>query len=128
MPAPVILEKNGCPFKNWHTTQGVGGGVEHYLTPLNRWVDGSPVEQGWKPGLEALRQAVRDAEASHERIRCVGAAWSFNNLAFSGQRLVNTCRLTHYFVGFQSNSMVTTPYAKRKIGSSSRKREPRLWR
>ncbi|OQX67080.1 MAG: hypothetical protein B6A08_17090 [Sorangiineae bacterium NIC37A_2] len=114
MPAPVILEKNGHSFKNWHTTKNVGGRVEHYLTPTNRWIDGSPVEKGFQPGLLALRQAVREAEAKRERIRCVGAAWSLNNLAFTGQRLVNTCRLTHYFVGFQSDSMVTPAYQKKK--------------
>lgn len=114
MPQPVILKNDDFSFRNWHTTKGVGGTVEHFLTPQNIWTDGSPVNPGWKPGLDALCQLVRDAEANKERIRCVGSAWSLNNIAFSGQRLVNTARLTNYFVGFSTDAMVTAPYVAKK--------------
>lgn len=114
MPQPIIFTNNNFYFQNWHKTSGVGGEVEHFFTPQNRWQDGTQAAPNWKPGLDALCRLVRDAETNHERIRCVGSAWSLNNVMFNRQRLVNTARLSNYFVGFSSDSMVTDAYLNKK--------------
>jgi len=107
---PAIQTNSDFLWSNWHRSSGVGGKVESFFTPRNRWSDGATADKAWEPGLLALCNLVRQAEATHERVRCVGSGWSLNDVAFTHQNLVNTARLSSYFVGFHSDEMVTAAY------------------
>lgn len=107
---PIIETRTNFTWLNWHTTSGVGGQVESFVSPRNVWFDGSSSDKAWEPGLVALSNLVRQAEATHERIRCIGSGWSLNDIAFTHQNLVNTARLSAYFVGFRSDDMVAPAY------------------
>jgi len=107
---PLIETRTNFAWANWHTTSGVGGQVESFYTPRNVWFDGTSSEQAWAPGLRALCNLVRQAEVAQERIRCIGSGWSLNDIAFTHQNLVNTARLSSYFVGFRSDDMVAPAF------------------
>lgn len=112
---PVIDVKNNFTWQNWHRTQGVGGQVELFSTPRNLWQTGArQADKAWLPGLVALQNLVKDAEAHSERVRCIGSGWSLSDVAFTHQRLVNTARLSSFFVGFSTDGMVTPPYRAKK--------------
>lgn len=111
---PVIETRTNFTWTNWHSTAGVGGQVESFFSPRNVWFDGSSSDKAWEPGLVALCNLVRQAEASKERIRCIGSGWSLNDIAFTHQNLVNTARLSSYFVGFRSDDMVAPAYRATK--------------
>jgi hypothetical protein len=109
MKAPLLPFETGRRWKNWHATSGVGGSVQRIYIPRNLWRDGSRDEKAFLPGLGGLQQIVRDAEKNHKRLRAMGSGWSLSNCAYCEDFLVNTSRLTHWFVGFRTPTMLAPP-------------------
>jgi len=60
--------------------------------------------------LAGLQQVVRDAEQSHKRVRAIGSGWSLSNVGYSDDYLINTSRLTHWFVGFRTPTLLTAQF------------------
>jgi hypothetical protein len=107
MRAPVIDLRQGRIWTNWHATRGVGGAVERFYTPHNAWTDGSPVANGdFAPGLQALSDIVREAQAQNRRVRALGSGWSLNSVGYVEDSLVNTARLSNWFLGFRTPTLV----------------------
>ena len=107
MATPVIDVQAGRTWQNWHATRGVGGPVARLYTPHNAWSDGSEtVGKKFAPGLAALQSIVGLAENDAKRVRGVGSGWSLNSVAFVDDYLVNTARLSAWFVGFKTPTLV----------------------
>lgn len=107
MPEPLIDIELNKVWSNWHDTAGVGGEVKQFLTPSNRWLDGTPVDPAkrFEPGLEGLRAIVRKAEAAKLRLRALGSGWSLNAMGFVDGFLVNTSRLNAWSIGLTAKSV-----------------------
>jgi FAD binding domain len=110
MNAPLLPYETSRRWKNWHATSGVGGPVQRIYIPRNLWQDGSKDEKVFRPGLAGLQQIVREAEQSHKRLRALGSGWSLSNVAYNEEYLINTSRLTHWFVGFRTPTMLTPQF------------------
>jgi hypothetical protein len=108
MPTPVIDVDPGHTWRNWHSTGGVGGAVQKFFTPDNAYTDGSlpPAGKPFQPGLEALQSIVRQAQADKRRVRALGSGWSLSSIGFVGDYLVNTSRLSSWFLGFRTATYV----------------------
>lgn len=101
-------------WRNWHTTRGVGGRVETLFTPRNSWADGGEKKHQFEPAVEALRAIVTRAERHGKSVRAIGSGWSLNNVAFTSEYLVNTARLSEFFIGFKTPEMLVTAARPRK--------------
>src|SRR5688572_32813406 len=101
MKTPFLDKSDGFKWRNWHRTDGVGGVVKHFYTPVNLWADGSkePAPHQWLPGLTGLQQIVKQAETGQLRVRALGSGWSLSACAFTGDVLVNTQRLCSWSIG-----------------------------
>ncbi|HKP56425.1 MAG TPA: FAD-binding protein [Polyangiales bacterium] len=110
MKTPLLPYEIGRRWRNWHATAGVGGPVQRIYIPRNLWQDGSKDAKAFLPGLAGLQQIVREAEHSHKRVRAMGSGWSLSNAAYTEDYLVNTSRLTHWFVGFRTPTMLTPQF------------------
>lgn len=107
MAEPVIDVSIDRVWQNWHSSSNVGGKVERFLTPHNAFTDGSTVAgKGFAAGLAGLQKIVRDAEAAGKRVRALGSAWSLSSCAYVEDHLVNTQRLTYWFMGFKTPTYV----------------------
>jgi FAD/FMN-containing dehydrogenase len=104
---PVIDEQGGRTWQNWHSTRGVGGPVTRFLTPHNVWEDGSTTPgNAFAPGLAALQSIIQRAESEGTQVRALGSGWSLSSAPFVGDNLVNTARLSNWFVGFKTPTLV----------------------
>ncbi|MGH7440302.1 MAG: FAD-binding protein, partial [Polyangiaceae bacterium] len=107
MPNPVIDVEGNRVWQNWHSSRGVGGAVERFYTPHNAWDDGSTTPgKAFQPGLVALQQIVQEAEKNGKRVRALGSGWSLNSVAFVADYVVNTSRLSSWFLGFRTPAYV----------------------
>lgn len=115
MAKPLLSAEHHRRWRNWHLTDDVGGQVQRLYTVRNLWDDGSrSPRKTFKPGLEALKAIVRDAESSRRRVRAVGGGWSLSNAAYTDDYLVNTTRLTEWFVGFRSAGYLEPAWHSKK--------------
>lgn len=110
MKKPFLNLKPDHTWRNWHDTSGVGGRARRFYTPHNLWADGTGSSKEFLPGLAGLQTIVQAAEADNLRVRAVGSGWSLSGCAFTDECLVNTSRLTAYFVGFKTPTMVEPAY------------------
>ena len=101
LPTPFIETKQRWPWVNWHDSRDARGTAARFRTPHNDWDDGSTSECRFDPGLEGLRQIVRDAEAEQHRVRALGSSWSLSKVAFVEDCLVNTAELSWWAVGVE---------------------------
>src|SRR5438105_5600998 len=107
MPNPVIDVLENHEWRNWHSTRGIGGQVARFYTPRNVWDDGSVTAgKEFAPGLAGLQQIVRQAENDQRRVRAVGSGWSLSSAPFVSDYLVNTSRLSSWFLGFRTPTLV----------------------
>ncbi len=115
MKRPLLTYEPDRVWRNWHNSSRVGGNVERFYTPRNVWEDGSrPSRKAFLPGLRGLQQIIRRAERDQKQVRALGSGWSLSNVAYSDEYLINTARLTYWFVGFNTASMVTPRYQNRR--------------
>ena len=114
MTEPDLSPERDFEWRNWHVTGDVGGRVDTFFTPRNRWRDGSAPERQFAAGIAALQAIVRQAEQDRKRVRAVGSGWSLNNVAFTDEYLVNTARLGEWFVGFETPGMLVPEYQPRR--------------
>lgn len=105
---PVLGERSGHTWKNWHATTGVGGSADRFYSPRNLWDDGT--RHFWKPGLAGLVEIVKRAEDAHLRVRALGSGWSLSNVGYVNQVLVNTQRLSNFDVGFTQDRYVAPDF------------------
>ena len=107
MANPVIDVQTGRVWQNWHSSQGVGGPVARFYTPHNEWSDGSTTPgKAFAAGLAALQSIVQQAEQDKKRLRAVGSGWSLSSAAFVDDYLINTSRLSSWFIGFKTPTLV----------------------
>jgi hypothetical protein len=107
MKRPNVSPIDDFEWKNWHVTRGVGGRVDTLFTPRNTWLDGGKKKNQFEPGIRALQEIVQRGERDHKRVRAVGSGWSLSNIAFTDEYLVNTARLSEFFIGFRTPEMLT---------------------
>ncbi len=113
MPNPVIDREPNRRWQNWHVTHDVGGRVAQFFTPHNIFDDGSSVPgKPFAAGLAALQVIVREAEANQMRVRALGSGWSLSSVAFVDEYLVNTSRLSSWFVGFKTPDLYVEAQAR----------------
>jgi len=115
MPKPDLSPSYEYEWRNWHLTQGVGGRVQTFFTPRNRWEDGTAPRKKFQAGIAGLNAIVALAEANRKRVRAVGSGWSLNGVAFTDEYLVNTARLNDWFIGISDPAMVV-PDARPRMG------------
>jgi hypothetical protein len=110
MPQPLIEVEQQKQWRNWHDTGGVGGTVEQFFTPRNRWADGSAIDpdKTFEPGLTALSAIISKAETEQKRLRAIGSGWSLSQIGFVSDYLVNTSRLTDWSIGLTARSVAPT--------------------
>jgi hypothetical protein len=114
MAEPDLSPASDHEWRNWHATEGVGGKVERFFTPRNLWADGTKPARMFEAGAAALAAIVRIAEKNGKRVRAIGSGWSLNSCAFNAEYLVNTARLNEWFIGFNTESMLTESFRPRK--------------
>jgi len=107
MPEPILDAEKNRKWFNWHRTDGVGGNVDMFFTPQNRWADSTPIDPAKKfaPGLAALQKIVGLAAANGQRVRAIGSGWSLSGVAFVEDYLVNTARLNEWSIGLSPLSV-----------------------
>jgi hypothetical protein len=75
-------------------------------TPRNVRADGSrDAQNSWRPGLEALRQIVADAEAAKQRVRALGGLWSLSPVAILQDYVIDTTNLTEFVVHLPNGAL-----------------------
>ena len=114
MPKPDLSPSYDFEWRNWHLTHGVGGRVEAFFSPRNRWEDGRSPKQKFQAGIAGLQGIVALAEANRKRVRAVGSGWSLNNVAFTDEYLVNTARLNDWFIAIDDATMVVPDARERR--------------
>ena len=87
-----VRVRTNVPWTTKHQTHSVT--VSRFYDVWNRG-PGEP----WRPGLEALRAIVREAESAGAHLRAVGAGWSLSDAALTDGFLVNTMPLNHQRIG-----------------------------
>ena len=109
MPNPIIDVLENREWRNWHSSRRVGGLVARLYTPRNAWDDGSQTPgKPFAAGLAGLQQIVKQAEVDRRRVRAVGSGWSLSSAPFVSDYLVNTARLSSWFLGFRTPTLVDT--------------------
>jgi hypothetical protein len=92
-------------WKNMHETVPAVTSARLY-TPRNVRADGTHDPQNsWRPGLDALRQIVADAEAANQRVRAVGGLWSLSPVAILQDYVIDTTNLTEYVVHLPNGAL-----------------------
>jgi FAD/FMN-containing dehydrogenase len=95
---PLIQFTTNQAWQNKH--MNVSATIERLYEAWNRWSDRSqPQRDVWQPGLSALQQIVRDAEASGKRVRGLGGGWSLSEAAVTTDFLVDTKQLNNLVIG-----------------------------
>jgi hypothetical protein len=68
---------------------------ERFYRPRNRRADDTPDPQnGWRPGMDALREIVIESEKLNKRVRALGGLWSLSPVAILQDHVINTQNLT----------------------------------
>lgn len=117
MPQANLSPIDNFLWQNWHATAGVGGNVQRFFTPRNSWLPGpgpSGSSQKFHAAIAGLGEIVRQAEAARKRVRAIGSGWSLNAVGFTDEYLVNTARLSEWFLGFSTDAMLTPAYRPKK--------------
>ena len=75
-------------------------------TPRNLRPDGTHDPQNaWRPGMDALRQIVADAEAANMRVRALGGLWSLSPVAVLQDYVIDTSNLTESVLSLPSGAV-----------------------
>lgn len=107
MPTPFIDVQENRLWQNWHSSRGIGGTAARFYTPHNEWTDGSSTEdKEFAPGLAGLQSIVQEAERDRKRVRALGSGWSLSSAPFVSDYLINTQRLSSWFLGFNTPTLV----------------------
>ena len=81
-------------WQNMHQTVPPVTSARFY-TPRNLRADGTRDPQnGWRPGMDALRQIVSESEALKKRVRALGGLWSLSPVAVLQDHVIDTTNLT----------------------------------
>jgi FAD binding domain len=95
---PLIHFTPNQVWTNKH--RNVSTHVDRLYEAWNRWSDRSrPDRDVWQPGLRALQQIVRTAEATGNRVRGLGGGWSLSEAAVTPDFLVDTKQLNNLVIG-----------------------------
>jgi hypothetical protein len=105
---PLLAFDRGVPWNNKHLTAKVT--PERLYTVANKWEDGTTTPLGTRfvPGLRALQQIVRDAQAAGKRVRAFGGGWSLSRIAMTEEFLVNTRLLNYINIGLKAENVAPT--------------------
>jgi hypothetical protein len=107
MADPIIDVQPNRFWQNWHSSKGIGGPVARFYTPHNEWSDGSTTpDKQFAPGLAGLQSIVQQAEQDGKRVRALGSGWSLSSAPFVDDYLINTQRLSSWFLGFKTATLV----------------------
>ena len=107
MANPIIDVQTNRFWQNWHSSKGIGGPVARFYTPHNEWSDGSSTpDKQFAPGLAGLQSIVQQAEQDGKRVRALGSGWSLSSAPFVDDYLINTQRLSSWFIGFKTPTLV----------------------
>jgi hypothetical protein len=99
------------PFRQnytWHNMHQTVPAVTsaRFYTPRNLRADGTPDPQnGWRPGMDALRQIVSDSEALKRRVRALGGLWSLSPVAILQDNVIDTTSLTECVLSLPSGAV-----------------------
>jgi hypothetical protein len=97
--------QSNVTWRNMHETVPAVTSKRLY-TPRNVRADGSrDAQHSWRPGLDALRQIVADAEAANQRVRAVGGLWSLSPVAILPDYVVDTSHLTELVVHLPNGAL-----------------------
>lgn len=119
----LLLSAHAMEFLNWNMVEGVGGPFEGLFFPSNN-VDyeyiadsGSgfpevPYTQNkdFRAGLQGLKDIIAIAAQEGKRLRPYGSRWTYNNLVYTEEFMIDTYGLNYAQIGLQNDTLLTIPY------------------
>jgi len=100
----MSFEEN-VTWRNMHETVPAVTSARLYA-PRNVRADGTrDAQNSWRPGLDALRQIVADAEAAKQRVRAVGGLWSLSPVAILPDYVIDTTNLTEFVLHLPNGAL-----------------------
>jgi len=97
--------QSNVTWRNMHETVPAVTSARLY-TPRNVRADGTrDAQNSWRPGLDALRQTVADAEAATQRVRAVGGLWSLSPVAILQDYVIDTTNLTEFVIHLPNGAL-----------------------
>lgn len=100
--------RSNVTWQNMHQTVPAVTSARLY-TPRNLRADGTrDPANSWRPGLDALRQIVADAEATHRRVRALGGLWSLSPVAILQDYVIDTTNLTESVMNLPAGAVLPT--------------------
>jgi hypothetical protein len=103
--APPPFFETDFTWQNIHQTVPAVTSARFYV-PRNVRDDGTGDPQnGWRPGLDALRSIVADAEGANMRLRALGGLWSLSPIASLQDYVIDTTNLTAFVVNLPAGAI-----------------------
>lgn len=119
----LLLSADAIDFLNWNMVDGVGGPFEGLFYPSNnvnyKYISDSgsgfpevPFTQNeeFLSGLQGLKDIIAIAAREGKRLRPYGSRWSYNNLVYTDEYMIDTYGLNYAQIGLQRDNFVTRPY------------------
>jgi hypothetical protein len=107
--------KPNFTWQNMHQTEPPVTS-DRFYTPRNLNPDGSrDLTNTWRPGFNALRQIVADAEGANKRVRALGGLWSLSPIALLKDYVIDTTNLTECITDLPPGAFVGSPIANRQF-------------
>jgi hypothetical protein len=123
----LLLSVDAIDFLNWNMVEGVGGPFEGLFFPSNNvdyeYIaesgDGLPAvpytqNEDFRSGLQGLKDIIAIAARERKRLRPYGSRWSYNNLVYTDEYMIDTYGLNYAQIGLQNNTFLTIPYQGEK--------------
>jgi hypothetical protein len=114
----LILSASAIDFLNWNMVNGVGGPFEGLFYPSNnvdyKYISDSgsgfpevPFTQNedFLAGLQGLKDIIAIAAQGGKRLRPYGSRWSYNNLVYTDEYMIDTYGLNYAQIGEQKDNL-----------------------
>jgi len=97
-----LVEEGPFLYVDWQESPYVGGSFQRLYRPSNS-VEGPIQNEDFATGLESILATISDAKGT--RVRAFGSSWTFNNISYVDESMVDSTGLNYCQVGMNSSHL-----------------------
>ena len=104
---PLLVEEGPFVYVDWQESSSVGGPFQRLYRPSNS-VHGGPMIQSedFATGLQSILDTLADAKGKGTRVQAFGSKWTFNNLSYVQESMVDSTGLNYCQIGMNSSHLM----------------------